>query len=495
MTIVSVKEQFENIMNLPMSLPDKLVRIITQGKDERSWEDVEALQKAAWKISDSRVRNLVDNAVSASYDARYGSEKARQDASGRIISQEKEWKPKTETNSKNIINIGLKFRKLAKSETNENIFRGLERGMNILLGKNQKHIKVCGSFNEGSQKIFIDFLKQKPFPKVLDALKTGLVTDCVLGYQNRNLSEEEKKSKLNNILKIFDKTSEKDGAEEIKLEEDSFDNYVAESSDEENNASETDIKGVLWHSQDSCSECAEYNGKFFELDNIPAVHPNCLCTTEVVTENSLNIDGNKKDLVRNYFAEMAEYEGDIRHPYLDTKGNITVGKGKNVNTWEVFKNIKWVNKEGDIINDEEKREIYDKILREKNKYINFNIPAQKYADIFEISISEEEADRLALEHIENDIDELRKKCDKQSIDFDKLHPSAQKAMLDMQYNMGGKFDVKRWEKFFDALKIEDYEIMAKESERGGVSKKRNDWTYGLFIDAAEAKKTQGKKTK
>lgn len=322
MTIVPVKERLENIMNIPMTLSEKLVRILAQNEDERSWEDVTLLQKATWKISDSHTRSLIDKAVSDSYDVRYGREVARQDASGRVINSEKEWKPKENPVSKNIIEIGIKLRKLAQKETNENIFSGLERGINILLGKGSKHIKISGSFNDNSQKIFADYLSKKPFPKVLDAIKTGLITDCVLGYQNRDLRTDEKKDKLSNILKVFDKTTQEDTNEDIELEEDNFENNKSNpNSNKSENISETEIKGVLWHSQDSCNECAENNGKFFALEEVPSTHPNCLCTTEVVTENipymRIYVKNNKI--------------GHVRIEIVDAKGNRTI-RGLN-NNW------------------------------------------------------------------------------------------------------------------------------------------------------------------
>lgn len=38
---------------------------------------------------------------------------------------------------------------------------------------------------------------------------------------------------------------------------------------------------------------------------------------------------------------IKEYEGDEEHPYLDTKGIITIGVGFNVNTESGFKALPW----------------------------------------------------------------------------------------------------------------------------------------------------------
>lgn len=208
MTIAPVKNRLENIINLPNNMPVKMIRTLMQDVMERSWEDVENLQKEAWKIPDSQNRNIVDQEVERSYRLRYGDAPAKQDATGRIINQEKEWNPIKGTDSDKMVKIGLKLRSLSRMETNENIFRGVENGLNILRSADDKAVKVEGNFGEPVQNLFDKVLRTKSMPEILKALKTGLITDCVMSYQNRDLGADVKKNKVAQILNVFNQDEE-----------------------------------------------------------------------------------------------------------------------------------------------------------------------------------------------------------------------------------------------------------------------------------------------
>ena len=45
------------------------------------------------------------------------------------------------------------------------------------------------------------------------------------------------------------------------------------------------------------------------------------------------------DLYKAMWQNIQQYENVIQHPYLDTKGLITVGGGANVNNWDDFKKV------------------------------------------------------------------------------------------------------------------------------------------------------------
>ena len=46
-----------------------------------------------------------------------------------------------------------------------------------------------------------------------------------------------------------------------------------------------------------------------------------------------------EDLYKAMWENIKKYEGVIEHPYLDTKGLITVGGGANINSWDDFRKI------------------------------------------------------------------------------------------------------------------------------------------------------------
>lgn len=329
MTIVPIKERIENIINIPQSLPNRIVRILAQNADERSWEDVEQLQKSTWQLTDHLNRQKIDAEVSKSYEARYGNGMAKLDATGKIINRELDWNPKKNNHSDKVAQIGLKLRNLARSELNENLFRGLERGINIIQGKKSKHVKVCGVFDENAQQLLTGIINYTPLPNIMKALKTGLVTDCYLGFQNRNLTGEEKKGKLAEILKIFNNENEEEDENESESESEAvgFENendysQATEHTKTAADAPQPEIKGFIWHSQDACGDCGQYNGKIFEPEDLPTPHPNCLCTIEEVIEN--------KPYMRIYVKDNAI--GHVRIEIVDAQGVRTI-RGLN-NTWK-----------------------------------------------------------------------------------------------------------------------------------------------------------------
>lgn len=325
MTIAPVKGRLENIMNLPESLPNKLVRILAQGVNERSWSDVEKLQKSAWQITDHNTRGIVDGAVSEAYDQRYGNGVAKLDATGRIINREQDWNPQPEKVSAGLAQVGLKIRPLRKSSSTTEIFRGLERGLNTIMGKDSKKLKVCGSFDDNAQTVLTDMLKNKPLPQVIEAIKTGLITDCVLAYENRDVGGDEKKSLVAEILNIFNRKDDQEEKKEDETEdeyEDEGEEPELEQNQEADKISKDDIEGFIWRSQDSCGDCGQYNGKLFAAEDLPVPHPNCRCITEVVIND-------KRPYMRIYVKD--NMVGHVRVEIVDEKGNRAIRGLNSVN--------------------------------------------------------------------------------------------------------------------------------------------------------------------
>jgi hypothetical protein len=50
----------------------------------------------------------------------------------------------------------------------------------------------------------------------------------------------------------------------------------------------------------------------------------------------------EEKLLRHMAAVIVESENNVKHPYLDSKGLITTGKGNNINRWEQFKSVHWM---------------------------------------------------------------------------------------------------------------------------------------------------------
>ncbi len=87
-------------------------------------------------------------------------------------------------------------------------------------------------------------------------------------------------------------------------------------------------------------------------------------------------------------------------------------------------------------------------------------------------------------HLRDNIKSLEKKFP----DFKNYPPAAQRALLDMEYNIGQtKFNAQKWPGLFSAVKSRDWQTAAKESHRTGIGEDRNIWTKDLFQRASRQK--------
>jgi hypothetical protein len=61
----------------------------------------------------------------------------------------------------------------------------------------------------------------------------------------------------------------------------------------------------------------------------------------------------------------------------------------------------------------------------------------------------------------------------------------QQGLLDMQFNMGGRFNPKKWPRFFDAIAAQDWSRAGRESHRHQVNAARNRAIDQLFRSALD----------
>ncbi|MFV0626127.1 MAG: hypothetical protein ACK5N8_02100 [Alphaproteobacteria bacterium] len=164
-------------------------------------------------------------------------------------------------------------------------------------------------------------------------------------------------------------------------------------------------------------------------------------------------------------------------PYLDTRNNITVGGGKNVQSRKEFDKIKWVNKEGVGHSQEaafkEKEKLEKLIVKDKMN----NLRADHFEKTTNLRMKKEDLEKTTYEHIKATVPIIKKKFP----EFDTYPKSTQEVLIDMEYNMGGRFN-KSWKKFFKAIEARDFEQAAKESERGALSAERNKWTREKLLN-------------
>lgn len=257
-----------------------------------------------------------------------------------------------------------------------------------------------------------------------------------------------------------------------------------------------------WHSEDgenTCDECASRDGEIYtnesDIPEIP-VHPNCRCS---ITQDEVDATGQpirskpytpkKKDIIMNKVLTkelrdaLKQHEGFKQHPYLDSKGILTIGIGNNVNTLKNFLALEFIDtKDGHTLTNNEKEALYTNIM----------------ADVGEKTFSEKIYARYQVPntHIENkfnqQLEQSYHELEKKIQDFKTLPIPVQQALLDMQFNMGNAaFQLHSntvagrtysgWPKLFDAIKRHDWTTAAKESRRLDVQASRNQWTYNKFI--------------
>ncbi len=202
------------------------------------------------------------------------------------------------------------------------------------------------------------------------------------------------------------------------------------------------------------------------------------------SEPKFNRIETEKDFFDKVYKFTNDMEGKTYYPYLDSKGLITTGSGKNVNNWNNFKKVNWYNKETEkFMSEEEKKELYDTIRQfRENLQEQYNNRAYYYENKFNGYIKEEEVKALFTDHIKGNIDELNKICDRKNVDFNNLPPSLRMAMIDLRYNLGDKFDEIKYKNFFNALTKMDFDKMATQSSRKAAVK-RNEKIVDLIREA------------
>ncbi|MBR3661667.1 MAG: hypothetical protein IKN67_00105 [Alphaproteobacteria bacterium] len=220
----------------------------------------------------------------------------------------------------------------------------------------------------------------------------------------------------------------------------------------------------------------------------------------------------EEKLLRHMAAVIVESENNVKHPYLDSKGYITVGKGNNINRWEQFKSVNWMIGDRPATEDEVKamydelgrqrerlQKEYDEVQKFKREHPDeyakwpeskkkdngpFNYSAGYYAKYTNIRVSQKEVDYHTFTHLQNDYDVLKRTF----TDFDNQPISFKEAVFDIQYNVVG--GIKSFGKFIDAYNgfmqthnKEYFTEMLKQSRRKDVDNDRNIKTAEKILKA------------
>ncbi len=183
--------------------------------------------------------------------------------------------------------------------------------------------------------------------------------------------------------------------------------------------------------------------------------------------------------------KLADYEGYIKHLYIDTLGNITVGVGHLLPSKNSVSGITLYKTQDKILTQpatlQEKMDEYEKI---KKLAWGKTITAKSYGKHTTLVMKKSDIDFLTNKHIDTFSIDLKNAYTKEKgfLDkFENFENNLQLALFDMVFNLGATKLKNRFPKFNAALKSGDYEKMAKESHRSDVNNERNDYVRDLLL--------------
>lgn len=226
---------------------------------------------------------------------------------------------------------------------------------------------------------------------------------------------------------------------------------------------------------------AERDDMIFRWDTPPeAGHPTedfgCRCYAR-----ALGIEGywaRVQPSVEGFVADIEEWEGNVDHMYLDTRGFVTVGKGKLLPDSASASALPFRVRATDALaSDSDIRAEYDLIAGMEASQTR---GAAFYEQFTSLYLLQADIDELVQNHVRQDFEALLR----QYPGFGNLPLSAQIALWDMIYNLGPR-GLAQFRMLRQAILDGDWEEAAEQSNRNGPSEARNQYVFDLFIDAAE----------
>ncbi len=157
--------------------------------------------------------------------------------------------------------------------------------------------------------------------------------------------------------------------------------------------------------------------------------------------NSQSLGSSDYAIIERMKPVIEKYEGNIDHPYLDTKWIKTVGDGKNIDSREAFHSVNWLNgarsatlQEKDMAFNRLQLDI-DQAMQNKDIYSNLpknNRLASSYENYSQLRLDKSEINKLRDEHLQDDIRYLHKEFPR----FNSFPPELQNVLVDIKYNTG-----------------------------------------------------------
>lgn len=186
------------------------------------------------------------------------------------------------------------------------------------------------------------------------------------------------------------------------------------------------------------------------------------------------------ELIKEYWPHLKNHEHTKSYAYLDTEGNITTGIGLYIPDEKTFTSLPWQFQGKEATFEQKVAEYQHLNALQQSGLFGKNYDAGYYWDKSEqkLTLSDHFIIDKTMEHLEWDLKELERKLP----EFETYPRTLQMALLDMQYNMGGKFNAEKWSSFYEGLKDKDITKMAEQSHRYQVGEDRNNWTRDTLLN-------------
>lgn len=196
---------------------------------------------------------------------------------------------------------------------------------------------------------------------------------------------------------------------------------------------------------------------------------------------------------RTFLPMLKAAEGETRYMYLDTRGLVTTGIGHMLKTADAATKLPWHHKKTGLpATPAEVKQVFDKLrtswaeFRHENPKGPNTFEAAHYEKVSDLELPEGFARQDALARLQHDfLPKLRSVFP----GFDSYPMPAQKAIVDMAYNLGiGKLR-DGFPKFVALCRDGEFGLAAPQSHRSSSRADRNAATAQLLVDADQLKKS------
>lgn len=192
--------------------------------------------------------------------------------------------------------------------------------------------------------------------------------------------------------------------------------------------------------------------------------------------------------------KLEQYEGRLDHLYLDSKGKVTVGIGHMVPSSAAMISVTMYKKEDKatkVATFDQKKKEYETISKKKKGYRASWY--KTHTTLFMKSADIEAQRDVHLDSFYSELTNIYKKGNGYASSFDEFPEDVQVALFDLIFNLGATKLNNTFPNFNKAIKDQDWEKAAKESNRPDVNQARNDFVKGLLNGVAEEEKEEANK--